>query len=43
VTAIDEQAAGRFARAVWLGRGQREPTRPLTRLRSVERRLRRRG
>jgi small-conductance mechanosensitive channel len=43
VTPIDEQAASRFARAVWLGRGQREPSQPLARLRSVERRLRRRG
>jgi small-conductance mechanosensitive channel len=43
VTPIDEQAANRFARAVWLGRGQRDPTEPLARLRAVERRLRRRG
>src|ERR671927_165903 len=43
VTPIDEQAARRFARAVWLGRGQRDPTEPLARLRAVERRLRRRG
>src|SRR5919202_4132221 len=43
VTPIDEQAASRFARAVWLGRGRREPTEPLARLRAVERRLRGRG
>src|ERR671939_927734 len=43
VTPIDEQAANRFARAVWLGRGQRDPTEPLARLRAVERRIRRRG
>src|SRR5919201_281500 len=43
VTPIDEQAANRFARAVWLGRGRREPTEPLRRLRAVERRLRKRG
>src|ERR687886_832723 len=43
VTPIDEQAASRFARAVWLGRGRREPTEPLARLRAVERRIRRRG
>src|ERR671937_438335 len=43
VTPNAEQAASRFARAVWLGRGQREPTEPLARLRAVERRLRKRG
>jgi hypothetical protein len=42
VTPIDEQAASRFARAVWLGRGRREPSQPLRRLRAMERRLRRR-
>ena len=40
VTPIDEQAATRFARAVWLGRGRREPTAHLQRLRNVERRIR---
>jgi moderate conductance mechanosensitive channel len=42
VTPVDEQAANRFARAVWLGRGQRDPQQSLRRLRAVERRLRRR-
>jgi small-conductance mechanosensitive channel len=42
VTPIDEQAVSRFARAVWLGRGQRDQQEPLRRLRAVERRLRRR-
>jgi moderate conductance mechanosensitive channel len=41
VTPIDEQAATRFARAVWLGRGKRDVQEPLHRLRAVERRLRR--
>src|SRR5919202_284773 len=41
VTSVDEQASSRFARAVWLGRGRREPAHPLVRLRAVERRLRR--
>ena len=40
VTPIDEQAARRFERAVWLARGRRDPTQPLARLRAVERRLR---
>jgi hypothetical protein len=43
VTPIDEQATSRFARAAWLGRGQRDATQPLARIRAVERRLRRRG
>ena len=43
VTPVDEQASSRFARAVWLGRGRREPAQPLARLRAVERRLRRRS
>lgn len=43
VTPIDEQATSRFARAEWLGRGQRDPAQPLARLRAVERRLRGRG
>src|SRR5438034_728715 len=43
VTLIDEQAVSRFARAVWLGRGRREPARRLARIRAVERRLRRVG
>jgi Mechanosensitive ion channel len=43
VTLIDEQAVSRFARAVWLGRGRREPAQPLARIRAVERRLRRAG
>jgi small-conductance mechanosensitive channel len=43
VTPIDEQAARRFARAVWLGRGRRDPADPFGPLRAVERRLRRRS
>lgn len=42
VTPIDEQAASRFARAVWLGRGERQRGQSLARIRAVERRLRRR-
>src|ERR671925_36851 len=40
VTLIDEQAVSRFARAVWFGRGRREPSQPLARIRAMERRLR---
>jgi small-conductance mechanosensitive channel len=41
VTPMDEQAARRYARAAWLGRGRAQPQDPLGRFRSVERRLRR--
>jgi hypothetical protein len=40
VTLIDEQAVSRFGRAVWFGRGRREPSQRLARIRAVERRLR---
>jgi hypothetical protein len=35
VTLIDEQAVSRFARAVWFGRGRREPSQPLARIRRL--------
>jgi small-conductance mechanosensitive channel len=41
VTPMDEQAARRYARAAWLGRGRVQQHDPLGRFRSVERRLRR--
>lgn len=41
VTPMDEQAARRYARAAWLGRGRMQPRDPLGRFRAVERRLRR--
>lgn len=41
VTPMDEQAARRYARAAWLGRGRPQPRDSLARFRAVERRLRR--
>lgn len=40
VTPMDEQASNRFARAAWMGRGERTPGQSLARIRAAERRIR---